>query len=235
MNPLLILKYSHLRAALIALTLGCTAGFAPAQTVLIGNLGGLPAGSSTTEVNELWLQPAAETQIAVGFTTGSTAATVGSLNVSLRVYGLTTPQTFESGIYSDNGGKPGTELASFDPVSVAGDPVGATVYSTSLTAGSYTLAANTSYWIVGHDGGGGLYWIVTSGHPAPTSTAGFSYNGIMDSYDTGATWWVDSSVWDHVAFDLIQGTPVPEPATYAAIGGVLVLGFAIWRRRRAAI
>ncbi|MBS0632770.1 MAG: PEP-CTERM sorting domain-containing protein [Verrucomicrobia bacterium] len=234
MNPLLAFKYSHLRAAFIALTLGCTAGFLPAQTVLIGNLGGLPAGSSASERNELWLMPDAESQVGLGITTGSTPITVGALNISLRVFGLTDPQTFESGIYSDNGGKPGTQLAGFNPISVAGDPVGATVYTTTLTAGSFALAANTNYWIVGHDGGGGLYWVVPT-NSTPASTVGITYQGMLESFDTGATWGTLSNYsYNNVGFDLIEGAPIPEPATYAAFGGVVALGFALWRRRRAA-
>lgn len=234
MQPLLALQLSRVRAALLTLALALTAGFLPAQTVLIGNLGGLPAGSSATERNEIWLMPDAETQVGIGITTGSTPITVGALSISLRVFGLTDPQTFESGIYSDNGGKPGTQLAGFNPVSVAGDPVGATVYTTTLTAGSFALAANTNYWIVGHDGGGGLYWVVPT-NSAPASTVGFTYQGMRESYDTGATWGALSNYnYNNIGFDLIEGAPIPEPATYAAIGGAFALGFVLWRRRRAA-
>jgi hypothetical protein len=61
------------------------------------------------------------------------------------------------------------------------------------------------------------------------ATSGMSVELLVSSYNTGT-----GIAAGQVYFDNLGVTAVPEPSTYAALAGWGVLGFAVWRRRRAA-
>lgn len=64
---------------------------------------------------------------------------------------------------------------------------------------------------------------------AGTLTTTVNYFGAMPADGLYSTFIVDASYGY-----LGAGAAIPEPSTYAALAGLLGLGFAIWRRRRAA-
>ena len=67
---------------------------------------------------------------------------------------------------------------------------------------------------------------------AITAQSGFNWTSI-DSFQISGNQPTGTSVFN-VSFDQVVVTAVPEPATYAALAGLLALGLVAYRRRRAA-
>lgn len=69
-----------------------------------------------------------------------------------------------------------------------------------------------------------------------TASSGYEATFIPGTYTilSGSGIFGSDAVGSLIIRDTPIGTPVPEPATYAALAGVAVLGFGVWRRRRAA-
>jgi hypothetical protein len=66
-----------------------------------------------------------------------------------------------------------------------------------------------------------------SGWTADAPTSGFNFEIFMNS-NLGSELTAGSAYLDNFSV-----SAVPEPSTYAAIAGGLMLGFAVWRRRKA--
>ena len=169
---------------------------------------------------------------AVQFSTGGTAYTFSSVNVRVRA---SDPVAALSSVflllYSDASDTPGSALQTLtNPGALADYPVDPAADASYLSSGSLTLAANTKYWLVYEPTDTGLdtsvLWNVdqtflpTNGLTAFGSAVG------------GTTAWSAWSVNPNPlpAFT-VYGTAIPEPSTYALLGGLAALGLAFARRR----
>src|SRR5439155_4978154 len=104
-------------------------------------------------------------------------------------------------------------------------------YSTSLaqttfTAGSLSLAANSTYWVVLQANSGEFDWAWTSDNTG--SGVGFQ-DTYGESPDAGASWFTVNT--DPVQFSVSALSPVPEPGSLALVGAA-VAGFLAHRRCR---
>ena len=177
---------------------------AQSSFVALGNLPGSGnyTGSSRSLTTTFWeaigLQTSSDT---VAFTSlnGYFESTVGS-------------HTLTGGIYSNNGGQQRAGLAAFSPVTVnSSTPTDYTL----LAASAYDLQANTEYWFVLMDPPSTLFWQRDTGNTAPTAALGYTFDGYMQTANSGSTWSTDTSGnWTAQ----IEVTPVPEPASALLIG-----------------
>lgn len=159
------------------------------------------------------------TTLGFGFTTGSGAGwTLDSAVVKLEGIGSTDLVQFS--LRADAGGNPGAIIESLGSTQV---PNGTTDI-TLTPVGPITLAASTTYWLLGENTNPNNSWVYTTSDNE-TGLAGWSISDVTRSFD-GTTW---SSRAGTVLAE-INVTPVPEPASLLVIGGALA---AFARRRRA--
>jgi hypothetical protein len=154
---------------------------------------------------------------------------------------LSTGGTFTSGaayLLGDNGGSPGSLLATFDFPTV---PVGAAGVETFTPISSVTLTAGANYWFaLGNrdtNRTGVLNWAntnseFTSGPSGPGSLGDFDR-----SADDGATW--GSPFAGLRTLIEVDGTPVapaavPEPSPILAVAAATLAALGVWARRRRA-
>ena len=175
---------------------------AQSSFVALGNLPGSGnyTGSSRSLTTTFWeaigLQTSSDT---VAFTSlnGYFESTVGS-------------HTLTGGIYSNNAGQPGSLLVAFSPVTVnSSTPTDYTLLATS----AFDLQANTEYWFVLMDPPSSLFWQRDTGNTAPTAALGYTFDGYMQTANSGSTWSTDTSGNWTVQINV---TPVPEPCFRAA-------------------
>lgn len=189
-----------------------------AQTVVaISNLSEANGGAITVNNTETAL-------LAQSFTTGSTAMTLDFISPRFDTNLAT---AFTLSLYSNASTIPGTSIEQLTGTTT---PNSSTTYD--FTSGGTILAANTTYWLVAS--------AATSTHQAflsyTTSTSftspdGWTLGGIRSTTNSGINW--NNFNEGQVIRFSVNASPVPEPSTYAAIFGVLALGFAAWQRRRA--
>jgi hypothetical protein len=133
-------------------------------------------------------------------------------------------------IYTDAANEPGTPLAAFTTTSTVASKQ---VYSFT---GSFTLSANTSYWIVLSNSNSASierydwYTNDASTPPSAINGSGFTYLLSKERDNVGGTW--DPANMPNLSINL-AGTAVPEPSTYAL--GLIATGVlaAMARRRKA--
>jgi hypothetical protein len=174
------------------------------------------------------------TDYAQQFSTGSLSYTL--TDVKADVLGVDGFGDGTAYLLSDNGGSPGSRLATlfFPPVPTNN------AYSvlTFTPTSSVTMAAGTNYWFAL----GNRESLVLSGELDWANTASGTNSGpgslglAASSVDKGAT-------WRTVAFPLnrtkieVDGTPrttaaVPEPSTALMAAAGMLAGVAVWARRR---
>lgn len=236
MKTLISTLFSRKAPALLiaALALAST-GQLGAQTA-VSNLGQTFSGSSAFVGNN----SSDDLDRVFSFTTGASASFNFS-SVTFKFGNATgSPTGLTVGLYSgfdrttsNSDGATGL-IASLSLTS--GNPL---VAGNSVFSGSTSLLASTTYYIKlskgaepagnmyllplasshNEDGGGLAGWTIGNEH---------AYN--MVNFQTGSLtqWGLDGST----AQFSIQASAIPEPSTYAAIAGAVMLGFAAWHRRR---
>jgi len=183
--------------------------------VVLSNMGALGTTDTSTNSNTDIL---ATDLLAAGFTTGSVVQNLDW--VSIVGFNNNNLQQRTVSIFSDNANKPGTLFATSALRNVGGKAI----YQFDFTG--VTLAANTKYWVLPEPL---LSWYRVQGNAAPTEQngSGFSYAGMLESYDTGATW---TSLGDNHTLAISTSDPaaVPEPALTSLL---CLSGIALIRRR----
>jgi hypothetical protein len=97
----------------------------------------------------------------------------------------------------------------------------------SVTGGAAGWNFGKSYSIVGpNDLAFDAFAILSVSNIAPSSGSNFAIDNLRIAHIAASS--------GFSAFDLGGPTVIPEPSTYAACAGAVVLGLAFWRRRRAA-
>lgn len=135
---------------------------------------------------------------------------------------------FQTSIFANGSATDGTE-GGYSVVSGAT----ATAVIISYNAGTHTLTASFD----GNTGNGYDSFALSSQSVNVNSTWGMSSSGTFNLYLFGNSGWDESGTDASPTIALGQATfdnlsAVPEPSTYAAIAGVLAMGFAVWRRQR---
>ncbi len=130
---------------------------------------------------------------ATAFETGSSTYTLSSVGVyTLVPTGSTTPAV---AIYGDNGGKPGTLLAT---MTMRASTIIRTGVSTFTAPAGTTLSASTTYWVVtsnsaATDGQGFRVGVINNATPDSGAAAGWSIGSARSKSDITDTSWVGDS------------------------------------------
>lgn len=184
--------------------------------VVLSNMGATGTSNTSTNTNTDILS---SDLIAAGFTTGSTDQILDW--VALWTFNNDPAFTRTVSIFSDAAGSPGTSVGTSTATNVP-----ATKGRYQFDFSGVTLTANTKYWVLP---GVGLSWYTVQGNAAPTAQngSGFSFDGMKDSFNTGATW--SPLVVNYtLAISTSNVPPVPEPALTSLL---CLSGIALIRRR----
>jgi hypothetical protein len=202
-------------------------GLAPAvcrANVVIGNLG---AGDSSNQSID------SGNWFAASFTMGSVAYSLSDVQIRLGANpNSTTTFTLQSNATVPAPSHPsGTNVATFTNPTF----VGTTTTYTFNVSSPFTLAANTTYWLVGHTNGGATAWKRSDPQTNP-SGSGATFGTYALSGNSGATW---SNNTEHSPLFQVDGTPTvgsPEPSSLVLVGTVACVAGAValrrWRTRR---
>ncbi len=205
-----------LRTAVLACVLPLAAW---SQTTLVSNVAGTLGNNNQVDAG-FWRSQA--------FDMGSTSFNLASL--SIRGFENTDGGVF--GIYSNsaagfnNGSDTPNSVLSLFNGTIPDGGTGSTTF-TLTPANAVTLDANSRYWIVWQATNNSRWFSPDSA--AVGSDATIPSLGLRFSGNSGASWSIGGGETMTVG---ISGTAIPEPSTYAAIFGGLVLGLAFWRRRQ---
>ena len=156
--------------------------------------------------------------MAAGFTTGAAALQLDWVSL----VGLNNDVgTKTVALYSDNGGQPGSVVATSSGTTVTTK----SVYQFNFSG--VNLAASSSYWVLPQVG---LSWFmaVVNGAPTAQNSSGFTYNGVQVSSNSGSTWGPNAMNHTMGMSASPAAAPVPEPAITSL---VCVAGIAFMRRR----
>lgn len=168
---------------------------------------------------------------AASFTVGSQAHTLDA--ATLRLSGERANKggdgvvTYHAFIYSSSGGEPGSLLYSLGSYTdSSGDHSAYSAHAFTAPGGSL-LSPNTTYWVVATvNSGDSGSWEAKFPPVGSSGVGGWSIGA--SSRFIGETFQYDS-----IPLFGISATPVPEPSEYAALTGLALAGFALWRRRSA--
>ena len=184
--------------------------YAQAQTI-VDNTASTISGSDVIDSNN-WL--------ANSFTMDGTSRSLQSVTLSLAD-GNAVGGTFQVQVWDDGGSKPGTVIATLSGNS---DPLTENIYSYTPSA-TVTLSANTKYWVVAEASTtSGIYnWNIAN--PSVSTGVG-TLGGWSGTADAGSFWTAENNTGPF----MFNVTAVPEPSSYAAVFGILALGFGVASR-----
>jgi hypothetical protein len=171
---------------------------------------------------------------AQGFTTGTGVYLLNSVDLALGVTGFGNGSPLLQ-IFSDNSGKPGTDLAATFTNPTFGAQA---VYNLNL-ATPFSLSATTSYWIVLSDTTSAsqtkFNWYYSDAFTQPTAQngSGLTYLAGARSMNGGTTW-ATNDAFALTAITL-NATTVPEPSTYALAAIASSIMVVVGRRRKSTI
>lgn len=152
------------------------------------------------------------------FTTDANTYSLQSITLNLDD-ALDTSGAFVVELHSDNSGTPGSFIAA---LSGSVNPATAGLY-TYTPSSTVTLNPNTPYWVVAmvSSGNGDYGWHFTSSTSQAPGAVG-TVGGFSESLDQGASWSAEDTSFPS-EFKVVG--VVPEPSTYAAVFGLVALGF----------
>lgn len=160
------------------------------------------------------------------FTTGSSGASIGSIDVALGP--INPGNTFTVSLYSDNSGSVGSLLANglfIGPGSLTENSIN------TFTTSGLTVIPSTTYWLVLANPSTmtTTMQLNATSLPAASSSAGWTLNNAVWRYGDGSI--LNVGTGDIAPLFAINPEPVPEPSTLAmsALGG---LGLLLKFRRR---
>ena len=163
--------------------------------------------------------------LAQSFSTGAQSYTFTSAIANMTL-AVGSSSDLVAGIYANSSGAPGTLLASLIVPSMT--PLAQSNYT--FTFGStLTFNANTTYWFVVGPATSNTNLVDATWYRG-TSGTGLA-TAALNAAGTSLGSWVPDLGSASLSYQ-VMGTAVPEPSTYAAMAGVLTLGFAVWHRRR---
>ncbi len=214
------------KPATLVLRVGLAIGLltlVPAATradVIIGNL---PAGNAGSFV----IGP--PQYIAAGFTMGSQAYSLSNVQITLISNAVSPPPSDTAFQLQSNavGFKPsGTVLFTFtNPTFAPG------LNTFTFAAGSpFTLASNTTYWLVGLTGSTEANWVFPDPNITPTGS-GASFNAYAQSHDQGATWFGLSTATPEFQLNGTPSVGSPEPSSLVLAGTAACIAAAAGLRR----
>jgi hypothetical protein len=212
-----------------ALLCFCGLGIAQGQTVVWSNLN--EATSPSLSVGPSYASLRNVTDYAQSFTTGDTATTLVSITLSIKSVSVS-DWDLDLLLFTDNSSLPGTLI---ETLSSSSDPK--TGNNSYTSTGSTVLAANTSYWWVAsaysYNVASAYTFNMTTATPGESSddwTIGEIYSVTFDRRRARQNW-TRYNGEGSFQFEIVA-TPVPEPATTAALVGLITLGVAACSRRR---
>jgi hypothetical protein len=219
-------KFAFLVAAAIA-------GLVPVHgQLIVSNLDQANDGGAGTVGDDKWA--------AQGFETGGSSATLGTVGLKLA-HDTSALGTFSVSLWSAApGGLPGSQIASINSGTAVNSLTTAFKDYLFTPPQTISLSANTLYFIVLSSSvsaiPAGLLWGVTQAEN-PSSTGPGQIGGWALSLNHGTTWGSEAPLYQDATLGLsfpfqISISAVPEPATYAVIFGLALLGFAATRRLR---
>jgi hypothetical protein len=202
-------------------------GLAPAvcrANVVIGNLAA-GDGSNQSIDSGNWF--------AASFTMGSVAYSLS--DVQIRLGGnpnSTTTFTLQSDATVPAPSHPsGTDVATFTHPSFSG---GTTTYTFTVSS-PFTLAANTTYWLVGRTNAGATAWKRSNPQTNP-SGSGATFGSYALSGNSGATWTDTTANSPIFQVDGTSTVGTPEPSSLVLVSTVACVAGAValrrWRTRR---
>jgi hypothetical protein len=168
---------------------------------------------------------------AQGFTTGTSHYVLDSVDLPLGVTGAGNGSP-KLKIYSDNAGKPGTELDATFTSPTFGTQ---SVYNLSL-ATPFAMSASTSYWLVLSDSTASSqtkfnwYYSDTFSSPTARNDSGLTFLAGARSLNGGTTW-ATNNAFAQTGIS-VNATAVPEPTTYALAAIATGMMAAVARRRK---
>jgi len=221
------------RAWMVALAVamgGLSLSTAHASAIdIYGNLGSVSTSVFSATVGHV-SQGAPNTRVAQGFSVGSSAWGIESIDVGLGSSGSPLPRVQ---IYSDVGGAPREDLAIF---TTSGAVSSKQVYSFT---GSFKALQNTSYWVVLSNRNSGSQesyeWYSNDAftQPSTQNASGVTYLGTKDSDNEG---WYNTlpslSIAVHASSTGPAAVPEIDPASFGSVLALVTGTLGLLERRR---
>ena len=211
---------------LFSVVLGLAAVGTAQGAVVLSNL-----GQSSPGFDYVTGPGSAEVMHATLFTTGNSAGGYQLESVSLGIR-FSASDTVANGfvrvdLYSSNRTTPNNLLST-----LSGSSNPSTTGTYQYTATGVNLSPGTSYWVVARvtSGDSTYLWNYAQDNTLTVNATGWSMNGTYADYRPGDGWVTDTGTPSLLA---ISASPVPEPAEYAAVSALGLVGAAWLRRRRA--
>jgi len=194
--------------------------------VVLSNLG--PTGTNASLVSNTSTNQSSSSRNFTGFTVGSSAQTLQSINVGLFQIDPPAAVSTTLELYSSVGGLPGSLIATSAPTLVSdSNPNGGTKSLFNFTFGANTLNANTSYWVGVTTGTSGLSWYSPTSLAQPSAVGGSGFVSLGTALSDSSGPRIEGPALTFALFTS-DPAPVPEPALTSLL---CLSGIALIRRR----